>query len=307
MGFREDLDLSGIIDKFEIFGGRSDAGLPPEVLEERRRLREEREQEQYNLPQPVGSGPLLCSTGRTLATARPAFAWDPNRYYRDLGIPWPYVNATKKDLRLAFFERDGSNSRRLTYCLKQLLVHRPSYDAMPLGEIWLDDIYVQEALHQKAADLAQKMALMGDYTSVEEVLDRWGYSIRRDSEEGADSPTEDLDKDHLKRFDGADPEDSVGGTWNYAFYRWRTTRWDSDRLSAWQAALIGEIDPEVVPSLTIGLVGKQPQDFVIGQVMGDWVVFLNVDAEVSSTLAAKAAHQLHTDVQRANASRAQSN
>lgn len=299
MGFREDLDLSGIIDKFEAFGGRPDAGLPPHILEERERQYEEqrrREAERENDPLPVGSGPLHCSTSRVLAPARPPFAWDPNRYYRDLGIPWPYVHATKKDLRLAYLDRDGQSSRRLTYCIKQLLKVREEYDALPLGEILLDDIYVQEILHQRAADEAQKRSVMGEYTTIDQVLDRWGYSLVAESEQDEDTPDEDLDRDRLKRFDGARHEESVGGAWEYSYYRWRTKQWDTSRLEAWQAALIAEIDPEQVPTLTVGLMGKQPQEFIIGKVMGDWVVFLNVEAEVTPDLAAKAAAQLNTDI-----------
>lgn len=319
MGFREALDLSHIVRKYEAFGGTSTAGInyvdgKAEQPESSFEPIPERLYRPAGLPgnglEPAlaGSGPKTCSTSRTMALGGPEFAWDPNRYYRDLGVPWPYVHATRKDLRLAFFEANGLNSRRLTYCLKQLLDPevRAEYDAMPLGEQYLNDEYVQEALKRRVAEEASRRSGKGDYTTAEQVLDEMGYKIVPDA--GADATREEetspdvIDTDHLKRLDEDEDDQSgktVGTDWEYSFYLWRTTRWQSDLLAEWQAALITELsEREISQTLTVGLMGKQPHRYAVADVDGDWVVFLNHEEQVSPDLVSSAATALHNEITR---------
>lgn len=322
MGFREALDLSHIVRKYEAFGGTSTAGQIHYVDGEGVR------EEQYEPiparlyepagrpgtgeePALVGAGPATCSTDRTVAVAGPLFAWDPNRYYRDLGIGWPYVGATRKDLRLAFFEREGMNSRRLTYCLKQLLnpTVRAEYDALPLGEQYLNDDYVQDALKRKVAEEAARRSQVGDYTTAEQVLDEMGYHLVPDDTSDAtrqeENPTDVVDTDHLNRLDEDKYRESVD-TWGYGFYLWRTTRWDTERLAEWQACLIAAVGDLDIPALTVGLMGKQPHPYVIAEVADEWVVFLNHEEEVTPDLASSAINALHSSQLSRSTSRSKS-
>lgn len=288
-GFREHLDLSGIVDRFEVLNPNY---KPAEPREEWAKPGE------GEPPERAGIGPLTASTCRSLALAGPQWAWDPNRYYRDLGIGWPYVHATKKDLREAYQAVDGQASDRLTYCFKQLLTIRTWYDALPLGELWMDDIYVQERMAKRAAAEASRRTAMGKHTRDEDVLDEWGYTKLTEDESKEVEAARRLDEDRSKRLNQPSQLNSVGADWHYSFYLWKTTEADLDRLAAWQSGLISAVDPEVIPTLTVGMMGKQPQDYVIAKVGDTWVVFLHHKAEVSPDLVRKAVSTLHNDYSR---------
>lgn len=301
MGFRESLDLTGIIDRYEAFGGRAPAvpnymfeGQRPEDPMPTSIFQPAQAAGSGEDPALVGTGPSRASTSRVLATSGPLLAWDPNRYYRDLEIPWPYVDATRMDLRQAYQAVDGQSSPRLTYCFKQLLnpAVRAEYDALPLGEQYLNDIYVQDELRALAAKEAGRRTESGVYATAEDVLDDWGMKIVPEEE---DTPEEIVDSDHLKRFDECSDE-TVGGGWDYSFYLWKTTKWDVARLAAWQAALISVIDQELSPSIVVGMMGNRPHDYAIAEVAGQWVVFLNRDGEVTLDLAVSATTTLHTQI-----------
>jgi hypothetical protein len=300
MGFREPLDISEITQQYEVFRqGTSTAEVnfvlpskarPEEPLDDipRHLYQRPRMPGEGESPERVGSGPIRCSTSREIVSGRPAFAWDPNRYYRDLWIPWPYVNATRKDLRHAYVVMGGENSPRLTYCFKQLLNPeiRTAYDALPLGEQYLDDIYIQEELKRQAAIEASRRSAQGHYTMAQEVLDDWGFKIVPPEDDARVPDTMPTRKHDQFRY-----EETVGGIWQYAFYLWRTTRWDITRLSAWQSAMITELSG-LCPTLVVGLMGKQPHRFVIGWVDDEPVVFLNAEEEVTPDLAKAATTEL---------------
>lgn len=286
MGYREDLDLSDVIDKFEAFGGvPSDQPQPWDMGWEPVLAAGE-----GDFPAVAGFGPLRASTSRVLASTRPAFAWDPNRYYRDLGIGWPYVHATRRDLRLAYQRLEGQNSERLTYCFKQLLNHREEYDALGLGQQYLDDIYVQEALRQWAVREADRRGV-----SPETFLRRAGFSLipEEDSTPGI------LDNPQNPELDEPAQHSRADQGWNYAFCLWRTTSIDRERLASWQALLIAEIG-ERVPSLVVGLMGKNPAEYAIGEMARETVVFLNRDAEPTADLASRAVTALIETTSRAS-------
>jgi hypothetical protein len=315
MPFREALDLSHIVRKYEEHLGSSTAGInyvregAPRHVEDAydpipKRLYEPPDRPGTGAePALVGSGPRRCSTSRTMALAGPLFAWDPNRYYRDLGIPWPYVGATRKDLRLAYFDKGGQDSRRLTYCMTQLLNPevRGAYDALPLGEQYLDDEYVQEALKLRAAAEASKRSETGDYTTAESVLDDWGYKLEPETSGGLVTDSSDsgesLDTVGEDEFDEDPHHETVGADWQYSFYLWKTTKWDTERLAEWQAALITELSERgISPTLAVGLMGNQPHPYAVASVDEEWVVFLNKGVQVSPDLASRAAIALHTQI-----------
>lgn len=309
MGFRQDLDLSAIVDQYEEFNPNFKRVLPGKVEWDTTDVPEYAYQPapapgSGDDPALVGSGPVRCSTTRVAAPSGVTFAWDPNRYYRDLGIPWPYVGTTRRDLKDAYFACKGEESVRLTYCIKQLLNPqvREAYDALPLGEQWLDDIYVQQALKQKAADEAQQRSMVGEFTTAEDMLDRWGYRIVAPEEDVKnDSPYADtVDNDHLKRLDEATHHGSVGADWQYSFYLWKTQRWDTNRLDAWQSALIAQLDQRGISStLSVGLMGNRPHRYAVALTADGWVVFLNHEEEVSDDLAASAATALQIEIESA--------
>lgn len=297
MGFRESLDLTGIIDKFEAFGGKPQR--PPEYVGEVpdwARTPSQRPGEGPE-PAPVGAGPLDCSTSRQIAVPGRLFAWDPNRYYRDLGIPWPYVHATRKDLRLAYLDRQGEKSRRLTYCIKQLLNSeiRAEYDALPLGEEYLNDAYVQDRIKKMAALKAQEHTQRGAYTTAEQILDQWGLVHHPPGEE---TPAGVLDINHDQGFDWLQQQhgEPLASGWEYSFYLWQTTETNTDLLARWQAALIAEIDPDISPTLSVGLLGNSAESFSVRRVGDRWVVFLHHEAQVIPSLVASATTTLHTKI-----------
>lgn len=290
--FREELDLSGITDKFEVFGGT--APKPQTWLPKDHPyypFTEPARPGEGENPAPVGSGPLRCSTSRQIATRGLGWAWDPNRYYRDLGVAWPYVTATRGDLRRAYQAADGQDSERLTYCLKQLVTRRAEYDALPLGEMFLDDIYVQQALKRKATQEASRRSARGQYSTADEVLDDWGFVRLADDTPDEDSPRI-LDETKTSWEDEPAPDHQIEASWNYSFYLWKTTKWDTPRLREWQEALIREVDPHEVPALTVGLMGDTRREYAVMQTGGEWVVFLHREAEVTPGLAASAAAAL---------------
>lgn len=300
--FRESLDLSHIASKYEALQESKEAvnyvnyvegrirddpnrsePIPKRLFEQAPRLGS------GPLPELVGNGPRRASTCLSVALwqpQRPAFAWDPRRYYRDLGVPFPFVNATRGDLMRAFYEvqPNGPEDRWLTYCLKQLLDTdvRARYDALKQGEKWLDDDYVQDEFKAEIAEEARQRALKGDFISAADLLDEKGYMLEPD-----DSPEDDLDGDRLKRQD----DSPVGTEWQYAFYVWRSQTWDKARLAQWQSELVSAVAGGV-PAITVGMMGNQPHRFAIAEAGEDLVVFLNRDVEITPDLVEAAAAAL---------------
>lgn len=318
MGFRQPLDVGRIVEKYQEFLGHSSTasinyvhpGLhneretEPEAIPKRLYAPEE----DVERPLRVGAGPDQCSPSLRLQEARPLLAWDPNRYYRDLGISWPYVDATRGDLRRGFYAVHGHSSPWLTYCLSQLLNPqvRAEYDALPLGERYLDDKYVQEEMKAKAAAEASRRSERGKDTHAEDVLDEWGYVLRPEASDDLvakeDDDTEDLDTDRSKRFD-EDAHQGPGADWGYSYYLWRTHKRDSQMLSAWQSALISAPGAqEMLPAFAVGLLGREPNEYAIAQVNDTWVVFINHKAQVTSDLALAAATALHRQIREDSAS-----
>ncbi len=296
-GFREALDLTGILDRYsEHLGkdGEVNYVIPGTLREREEEAFEPIPQHLYaqppgsaEHPEVVGDGPLTASTSRVLALARPLFAWDPNRYYRRLGIAWPYVHATRGQLARAFSMR--GDDPMAAYAFKQLLNHRAEYDAMPLGKQFLNDVYVQQERKRKAAEEVERRHRMGDTdVTVDDILEEQGDLVRL-------TPEEEAEIERLRALDEtASNDDSVGGPWQYAFYLWRTTTYDVAALQEWQEALIREIGGNDFPALVVGMMGKQPHRFAIAEVGDHTVVFLNRDLAPTPDLVEAATSALRT-------------
>lgn len=296
--FRHDLDLSGFIDKYEEHLHPKDLDnyvdtarirdkddlafepIPRSLYEDHLRARPGSGID----PELIGTGPLCASTRRDAVSASPLFAWDPNRYYRSLGIAWPYVTATRRDITRGFQTVGGEDDHWLMYCLKQLLNPevRAAYDATPLGKEFYDDVFVQQRMRHSAANEAQKRSMEGDYTTVDEVLDERGFARLTPEEEAEIARQRALDATTSSGRDS-----TVGGPWLYAYYLWRTTFQDTDLLAQWQEALIREADRSI-PTIAVGLMAEQEDRFIITEVDGQQIVFLNWNEAVSSELAAAA-------------------
>lgn len=262
MGFGTDLDLTEIAPHYRRFYGSTFR----------------KSQVESGRPFKVGSGPKSCSTSMALVpVSRPAFAWDVNGWYRYLGIAFPYVNATKGALAKAYVARGGSSDDRATYYLNRLLDRavRAEYDAMPCGEQFLDDAYVQAALKQRAVDEASRRSADGRYTQPESVLDEWGYLNLLD--DLVDTLGSDVDRGHVE------DEDQVfsAAGWTYAYWLWKTRgSGGSAHLALWQSLLVRAMsDHGVTMDLSVGLMNDQPQESVVGKFPDRLVFFLHEDVE----------------------------
>jgi hypothetical protein len=305
VGFRPDLDLSGILPDYREHMSESTAGVnfvdgkrKADPFEDQeaipKRLYAPERSAMVDDPWRVGNGPATCSTRRTATSTRPLYAWDVNGYYRELGIPWPYVDATRGVLRKAFYAVNGHESARLTYCFKQLLnpAVRAEYDEWPLGEEYLHDEYVQDAIKKRAAFEASKRTQDGTYTHAETILDEWGFIMKYDEVLGDrfDTSSGKGQDDPGQSFDPIE--------WVYSYWLWKSFGTDVARLQTWQTLLVSELanrDEQI--DLAVGSVGKVPHDYVIGFVDNEfWVVFLNNKVEPDPVIAATAVSALLKDI-----------
>ena len=303
MGFGADLNLSAILPAYrEHLGGhRGTAGInlidadkepgrdpfehdviPRSLYAPKRVMSQE--------PERIGNGPTTCSTVTDLVSARPSYAWDVNGWYRSIGVPWPYVRATTAALSRAYIASDGQSDARATYCLKRLL-HRPSratYDSWPLGEVFLDDQYVEDAMKAKAQAEASRRSKEGTFTDAVNVLDEWGYRIEDDDN---DERVPDDTSDSVPEESGPDPYQPI--EWTYSYWVWRSRGGPTTRLEQWQALLVSALSVRGARvHLAVGLMGDQPQDYVVGRFGGYLIVFLNDGREPTAEMAARAADEL---------------
>lgn len=298
MGFRADLDLTQILSGYDgVFGSESTAGVNY-VHERSERASTELEPIPDHLYEPtpevdgepvkIGNGPASCSTCTALVLD-PVVCWDVNGYYRSLGVHW---RASRRELMRAYQAIHGERSVYLTYVLKQLLNAqvRHEYDRCRLGQQFLDDIYVQDALKRTAAREASRRTAAGDRVSAEDVLDEQGYVLRPD--EMVDDV---LDKRQDRKL--SDPRRNLR-EWMWAYYLWRSFEDDADRLSRWQSLLVSALAGEgVTTHLAVGFMGKNPRPFALAAVDGNTVVLLNERETPTEELASSAAAQLMRDLQ----------
>lgn len=301
--FRDDIPLGGIFEDFQrrwdnsssTAGSTVNTSKPwwdqePGALdrEAEQRAREAERQRRLNEPYKVGRGPVECSTSTALAPL-PEWCWDVNGYYRTLGVHW---KATRKQLREAYQALDGQSSVYLTYVMTQLVntAVRKAYDLAPPGEPFLDDIYVQERLKQKAAAEARRRTMAGDYTTAKDV-------IEEDYKFIPDAPSEGVDE--APAIDQGAPDDELSDPdetvpWTYSYFLWKSRYGEaSERMARWQALLIREIaDRQEVVRLAVGSVGRMAHPYIVGSVSDQFVIFLNDKEEPTAEVASSAADAL---------------
>lgn len=309
MGARPDLDLSDILPAYQQFitgRGTSTAGVnriratpegdvwEPQEVGDEGAIPDHLYVQWFDSDDPrrVGNGPRTCSTSQEVAQHGLPFAWDVNGWYRSIGVPFPYINATQGVLSRSYVASGGQNSHRATYYLRRLLDRdvRPLYDAMPLGHQFLDDDFVQEALKAKAAAEAARRSKDGFYTKPEAVMDEWGYKIEENDETGVDNQV----KKVLDRV--APEEDSFEPIeWVYAYWLWQTRKYIADAapLEQWQGLLVSALaQRQQRVQIAVGRSGKSEHPYTVGKFDGVWVVFLHEDQDPTEDLAARAADAL---------------
>ena len=312
MGLRPDLDLSDIIPAYRefILGGgagtssrgriratptgdvwESDGGEdtpPQEVLWDWGQMKDR------SAPRLVGNGPKTCSTSQVVTLGGPLFSWDVNGWYRAIGVPFPYVNATSGVLSTSYVAAGGQESARATYCLKRLLNKpvRAAYDTYPLGSIFLDDDYVQDEIKARARAEAARRTARGSDTDAKSVMSEWGYIVEENDEEG-------LDKQDQRGFTGVQPEDNSPEfdpiEWVYAYWLWNTTRDHADTatLERWQTLVVSAVAREGAQlNIAVGLAGSLPEGHTVALHEGVLIAYLEEGREPTPELAEQAARML---------------
>lgn len=218
-----------------------------------------------------GWGAIECSPCTQLVPM-PQVIWDVNGYYRELGFSFPYRGITRKSLRLAYQERQGQDSVRLTFVFQQLLNPevRRDYDCTSLGEPFFD-LYLQDWFKRKAVEEAVRRVQKGRPTEAEEVLQEWGLHLESEDDELSEPPP-------------------TVDSWRWAYYQWRTRFDDLQRLAAWQALLISALSAVGVNRhFSVGFFGKHPHRWVPVEIDNRLVLLINENEEPSLELAVMAA------------------
>lgn len=210
-----------------------------------------------------GHQAIWWSTDHRLAVPGSGFAWDVRGYYRTLGIGFPYVDATKRDLSLGYIAANGEADHWATYCMGQLLSHdvRRRYDAVGLGEDF-PDLYTQ----MEARD-AQMRARAQQGQSVASEDDPDGDT------EGESQRMLDIDpsRGHDDRAVPAEADDYPYGVFVNSF---DAVQIDPSALSLWQSLIRQEArDMSHRAEVALGILRDAP-DWTVGQVEGRAVVLL---------------------------------
>ena len=226
-----------------------------------------------------GAGPAEASTCTALDITPPVI-WDVNHYYRRLGIPFPYRDITRAQLREAFHRVGGERYVEITYAFKQLLNQavRYDYDRAPWGQPFFDD-YLDELLKQEARREAarRQVAAGGASVTAGDVLEDWGLHLVDEQVQDADTEPE------------AAPE-PVERVWSWSYYLWRSVCDDRERLGRWQAALVAEFSRlGISRTIAVGYFGKQPHSWVSVDAGNTKAILLHENVEPTQQMAAQAA------------------
>lgn len=252
-------------------------------------------------PYLMGTGPAEFSTSMELVRV-PEYIWDVNGYYRELGVS---PGATRSEMRLAYFEKDGQSSDRLTFVLKQLLnpETRAAYDTCVLGERFMDRYVIEEIQRQIKMRHMQRMAeRRAQGFVVNETIERkderrlWkgllGDAVQFDD----DTPEEVVDTASVV----PDALASPAKVFSFAYYLWRTRiRREADirALAEWQEHLVKAFAQKGVRTrIAVGLLGGVESPWALARVGYRDVIFLNRDEPPTAALAEKAvAEWVRTD------------
>ena len=254
-------------------------------------------------PMLIGSGPETCSTVTDMVV-RPEIIWDVNGYYRLLGADY---KSNKKALREAFMKVDGHSSPAITNAFKQLLNPeiRQEYDAMPLGERYMNDPYIQQEVKQSAQKEASARQRDGEDVTTEDILNERGFGVDKGEEEPETPEIEITDEVEIQE----EPDESFGSyavDWDYAYYLWKSISIEDEPLARWQEMLHNEfVARRVKIHFAVGWRGgMDDQKWAIRKVGDVWVIFLSERVSLSGNAgkvtAAEAASHLLQLIQKQN-------
>lgn len=282
---RPDLDLSSLIGYYDHINWGDNRANPwieesmtPRTMGEPVAIQEGKET------------PMVASTDRSLVKNL-GFSWDVNGWYRLLGVPFPYVNATPGAISQSYVALGGQSSPRMTYVLKRLLNRsvRAEYDMMPLGMEYLDDEQVQARMREQIRAEQLRRAALGEEITSDQVAQEMGYDW------------EPLDTDsggpHTGRSSIRQP--TVTG-WFYGYWLWKVSRYElhdfEDRLQEWQSLLIREINSKGHRGrIGVGVIGGGSQ-YGIRKTGDYWVAFLGENQVPTEALAELAVAKLVADI-----------
>ena len=219
----------------------------------------------------------IGSTNCTLVPHR-LIVWDVNGYYRELGVP---THATRVEIKRRFIELGPNPTERQTYIAKQLLDAdvRRLYDAVPLGQLFVDDYLIQAALRRSKDEAAQAIrdGMVGEDEleplTAEDLADAFGTTIDA------------LDSGRRRVHDERPTEP-------WGFYLWRSFSNDIDRLKEWRSALVSALWMRgVIANIAVGYL-KGMESWVVAEVGSATVFFLN-EEQVPTEAMAEAAAEFH--------------
>jgi len=253
----------------------------------------------YDQPGLVGSGPPECSSCKDLVSVRPAWIWDVNGYYRELGVP---VDATRSEIGRRYIEINGQSSVRLTFIYKQL-IHadvREAYDACELGTTFIDPWVHQEMYLEmkrramiKASEETEAGLLRPDDFNqrVDGIMDWLSESIKAFS----DNLPSTLDQESLLGDDGLDPANARPTHFQFSYYLWKTkplTEVDQ-RLLEWQSLLLQAMGEKSIRTrFAIGLTGFD-RPWVFARIAYRDVFFFSRDLDPDIEVARTAVRQTY--------------
>lgn len=208
----------------------------------------------------------------------PTIVWDTNAYYASLKVTH---RATRNQLRIAYMQRDGQKSARLTYILKQLLDRdiRRQYDATPQHSIFLDD-YVAERVQRI---LSQRDSLLPEQSlsRLLDIEDRLGHN-----EASEQNPTLTPNTHHTN----TTPEQWRYGYYLRGDYRFQALRYRMEAqhrgvLRDWQTMLVAACASRGLRlEMGVGL-SAHDEGVRVTRVGSHLVVFLSVNDAPSAELA----------------------
>ncbi len=302
MGFRQPLDLSGILKSYEVFGGSNTAGVeaigtdwweqPPESVVRAKEEAQRAQEAWENDPHEIGLHSVFSTC--TSLTRSPEWCADVLGYYRTLGVHW---RATKKEIREAFLALGPMPTAYQMHVLQQLLnpAIRRAYDLTPLGQLFFQDEYVQRYLKAKAAEEAKQRTMAGVPTTAKDVIrEQFNFT----EEKPDDTPDQVVDEQPADEQDAELSDPAATFTpWPYGYYVWKSKADDTERLREWQELLVRAFaDQEEVINLAVGFVGRMAHRYVVARVGTRHVIFLGDEQTPTEELAGSAATALLRDM-----------
>lgn len=224
----------------------------------------------------------------------PAYIYDVNGYYRELGVS-PY--ATRSQIGRAYQAKDGPNSDRLTFVFQQLLNKqtRYDYDRCELGERFMDEwirreMYLQMKRAAMArADIEQSEGRISTDTEYAYVVDSIMDWLIEGWENGVGDSLDVLDSDDPGAQSVSTPA-KAPKVFPWSYYLWKTKSPEDveERLAEWLGLLLRAFSEQgSVTRFSIGLTGRWRR-FVLGRVGYRDVILMNRHLDPDIEVARKA-------------------